>query len=178
MPFLWLDPNGSGDWAAARLAPGPFALVPGARPPVRRFASVPPAGALARLVGCLRPGGQQCWALCSASPAVRINGAPLPTGLRLLGDRDEIRIGPGLRLYFSAERCAEVVPFEGGPHPAHCPRCHRIIEAGSLAVQCPGCLTWHHQSVAHPCWLYDTRCALCPQATALDAGLTWSPASL
>jgi hypothetical protein len=104
-----------------------------------------------------------------------VNGEPLWLGLRLLRDRDEIRLGPAARVYFSAERLAEVVPFPSPAREVHCPRCHQIIVAGSPAVACPGCQTWHHATAGLPCWTYDQRCAMCPQATALDAGLSWSP---
>lgn len=129
----------------------------------------------ARLIGNRTPGGQERWALCCPPNGIRVNGDPVWLGLRILKDHDELRLETGERLFFSTERLAEIVPFPGGPRPVHCPRCHKLIEPGQLAVLCPGCQTWHHQTTDLPCWTYDERCALCPQSTALDAGLIWTP---
>ncbi|MBE7501330.1 MAG: hypothetical protein HS113_13695 [Verrucomicrobiales bacterium] len=175
MAFLWFEAPSLGGWAVARLALGSYVITPGSQPLVRRARAGTHASFQARLVGSRTPTGAERWALCSPPHGIRVNGDPVCLGLRVLEDHDEIQAGPGERLFFSAERLAEIVAFPGGPRPVHCPRCHQLIEPGHLAVQCPGCQTWHHQSDQLPCWSYDARCALCPQPTALDAGLSWTP---
>jgi hypothetical protein len=109
---------------------------------------------------------------------LRLNGAPLQVGIRLLEDRDAIQTSDGSSTYFSSERLAEVELFPGSPEPVYCPRCKTEIEAGTPAVRCPGCDSQHHQSESFGCWLYADRCALCDQPTALDAGFRWSPEGL
>jgi hypothetical protein len=109
---------------------------------------------------------------------LRINGQPLVLGIRALRDRDEISIA-GQRCFFSMEEFARVVLFPGLAQPACCPRCKQKVEVGDLAVACPHCRAWHHQSEKFPCWTYDSTCALCQlQNTALDAGYAWTPERL
>ena len=89
------------------------------------------------------------WLLLAHGPGVTVNAEPLISGLRVLADRDEIRIGRS-RLYFSAERCARVERFTGSSRPVHCPRCDAPIAAGELVVRCPGasCGLLHHHAVS------------------------------
>ena len=47
------------------------------------------------------------WAILSAEPRLRLNGLPVPLGLAVLEDRDEIRV-PGLTTWFSTEMRARV----------------------------------------------------------------------
>jgi len=110
------------------------------------------------------------------SPAVHVNGAPLDTGIRVLRDRDELRLD-GHRTFFSTETLAMVVPFPG-ERPTLCPRCKLQIIPGSPAVRCPRCGIWHHQSAEFPCWLYSSTCTNCDQPTAIDADFRWSPETL
>jgi hypothetical protein len=125
------------------------------------------------------PGGREAWVLLSPpSVDLRLNGAPLHTGIRVLEDRDAIQLSDGSPTYFSSERLAQVEPFPGSPGPVYCPRCKTEIEGGTPAVRCPGCDSWHHQSETFGCWLYAERCALCDHPTALDAGFRWSPEDL
>jgi hypothetical protein len=72
-----------------------------------------------------------------------------------------------------------VTPYPGAEQPAFCPRCKQRLERADLAVKCPRCRAWHHQSEKFPCWTYDSTCALCQhQLTALDAGYSWTPEEL
>lgn len=116
------------------------------------------------------------WTLLGGREAsLRVNGHPLALGIRILRDRDEVSIA-GQRCFFSMEELARVVAFPGLAQPACCPRCKQRVEPGDLAVACPRCHAWHHQSEEFPCWTYDSTCALCQlQATALDAGYSWTP---
>jgi hypothetical protein len=124
-------------------------------------------------------GGGEQWALAaSKSTGVRLNGLKLVTGLRVLSDRDEIRLPSGTILYFSKETLASVVAFPAGLSPLSCPRCRKPLEPGVAAVRCPGCGLWHHQSEEErlPCWTYAGRCAGgCDQPTELSAGYRWIP---
>jgi hypothetical protein len=127
--------------------------------------------------GC--PAPRRRWTLLSGrSVGVRVNGQLLALGIRALEDKDEILAG-GHRMFFSAEEFARVVPFPGLAQPAFCPRCKQKIEPADLAVRCPTCHAWSHQSEKFPCWTYDTACAFCQQqSTALDAGFNFNPATL
>ena len=110
-------------------------------------------------------------------PAVRVNGAPLDLGIRVLADRDELRVGSA-RAFFSTETLAAIEAFPGSERPTLCPRCKLEIVAGTPAVRCTKCRVWHHESVADglECWSYAATCAAdCDQPTALDTGLRWSP---
>jgi hypothetical protein len=124
----------------------------------------------------LHRSGAGTWVVVG-SPAVRVNGAPLDAGIRVLRDRDELRIG-GRRTFFSTETLAAVVPFPDGERPVPCARCTLAVASGSPAVRCPQCRLWHHQSEARPCWAYAERCTACDQPTALDAGFRWTPEPL
>ena len=109
---------------------------------------------------------------------VLINGIPLAAGLRNLRDRDELRIGSGERMFFSTESLACAEPFPGLAHEIFCPRCKQEIAPQSVAVRCPQCAAWHHQSEEFPCWTYSERCALCDQSSSLETGYRWTPENL
>jgi hypothetical protein len=119
------------------------------------------------------------WALvCPPQSDVRINGAPVPLGLAILSDRDELRFPGANPRFFSTESLAHVEPFPEGAGHGRCPRCKQGIESGSAAVRCPCCGLWYHASDELPCWTYADRCAGCPQITATDAGFRWTPEDL
>ena len=112
---------------------------------------------------------------------VRVNGLPLPAGIRVLADRDEIHVEGKDPWYFSTEETARVVAFPGSDPRLHCPRCKRPIEVGQPAVRCPSCGVWHHQvpEEQFPCWTYSESCGACArQATALEAEFRWTPIGL
>ena len=146
--------------------------------PLRPVVSSPreSAGCPAYVIRHSGPGGLDRWLLfASGETPVTINGVSLDLGMRRLGDKDEIRVGPSA-MFFSAERVAVVVPFPGIGKKCICPRCKQEIVVGTPAVQCPGCRAWHHQSEELPCWTYAPTCAAhCGQATAMDGALQWVP---
>jgi len=123
--------------------------------------------------------GSEAWVLLAGRTTnVRINGAALVLDIRTLRDKDEVSVA-GHRLFFSTEQLACVASFPGAEQAAFCPRCKQRLEREDLAVQCPRCHAWHHQSGKFPCWTYDSTCALCQQQlTALDAGYSWTPEEL
>jgi len=106
-----------------------------------------------------------------------VNGEPVATGVALLRDRDELRVGGAEAVYFSAERLASVEVCERDDAP-RCPRCAQGIAQGEMSVRCPACGVLHHQLPERECWTYLEKCALCEQATDLAAGLRWSPEEL
>jgi hypothetical protein len=124
------------------------------------------------------------WAILSSPDEVEINGVPLPSGIRLLRDRDAIRFDGGRMAFFSAEMAAQVEPFPGN-EPVSCVRCYSPIDPGSDAVRCPACGVWHHQ-ISGPeggrdweCWTRNETCAQCrKQSTDSEAGPTWTPEAL
>jgi hypothetical protein len=128
-----------------------------------------------------RGSDRETWALITRAPEkVRVNGLPVSLGVRILTDRDAIRISEVGSCYFSTERLAQVEAFPGAAEAVFCPRCRQEIVKGTPAVRCPGpdCRVWHHQSDEFPCWTYNETCALCPQPTDLDAGHQWTPEGL
>jgi hypothetical protein len=179
MAQLWMQDQSSGaEWVVMPLSEGAFALAPGDALPVRpRRAGTDCVGAA--LLLCSRGPEGEAWLVMGATQAgVRLNGAPLRTGVRVLQDRDELDVDGLGRVFFSEERLVRVEPFPGGERPVFCPRCKQAISAGSASVQCPQCRVWHHQCDDLPCWTYAERCALCDQPTALDAGYRWTPEEL
>ncbi len=137
------------------------------------------ASASIRILPLVAAGGAATWTLLAGREIpIRINGQPLLLGIRVLRDRDELSVA-GSRWFLSTEELASVVPFPGLDQPAFCPRCRQKLEMGDLAVQCPHCRAWHHQSEKFPCWSYAPACALCQlQSSALDAGYSWTPEQL
>ena len=157
MAHLWLCESSGGDaWEMMPLDDDAVAVLSAVQ--LRRAAGEP-----------------DTWTLIGP-PRVRVNGHPLDAGIRVLRDRDELRVG-GRRAFFSTETLAMVVPFPG-ERPTLCPRCKLEILPGSPAVRCPQCGIWHHQSEEFPCWLYSSTCTNCDQLTALDAHFRWSPETL
>lgn len=110
---------------------------------------------------------------------VRVNGERIALGIWTLSDKDEIRIPGGVSLFFSTEKLARVEPFPGvSGQRCFCPRCKQEILLASLAVRCPQCGVWHHQSDDLPCWLYAERCTLCDHPSDLNADYRWTPEDL
>ena len=107
----------------------------------------------AALLLCSRMADAESWLLMNVVPVgVALNGKPLRAGIRMLADRDEIRVAGFGRVFFATERLARVETFAGADKRIDCPRCKQEIVAGSLAVRCPapGCGRWFHQSEELP----------------------------
>lgn len=121
----------------------------------------------------LRAGEPAQWVIVGP-PTVRINGAALGVGVRVLDHRDEIRID-GVRTFFSTERQPGVAPAPLTDPAAVCPRCTRPIPAETPAVRCPQCGVLHHESGTRGCWRYAATCTMCDQPTALDAVPRFTP---
>ena len=118
--------------------------------------------------------------LASADSAVRINGALLESGIRVIADRDAIGVPDMATMYFSTERlaCIEAYPES---EPVFCARCKMMISKGDSVVCCPQCGVWHHEQVpeGRGCWRYGPTCALCDQPSDLDsARYRWTPEAL
>jgi hypothetical protein len=174
MAHLWVKDD-SAEWAVLALDGQAFTL--GTSPP-RPLAEAIGQDRLASSVVLMRAGGAggSAWVLVAGSARdVRVNGAALSLGIRVMKDRDEIRIRGTGTLFFSTESLARVEPFKADGHRLYCPRCKQQIEEGTSAVRCPGCAVWYHQDESLPCWTYSEVCALCPQQTSLDAGYRWTP---
>jgi hypothetical protein len=121
--------------------------------------------------------------LAAEGAPVRVNGLPLLVGVRVLQDRDEIRVGRADSLFFSTESAARVESFSGTGASVMCPRCKQAIAEASEVVRCPGCGVVHHQAKDLPCWSgYEAEpfatCAMCDQPAALDSGFRWTPEEL
>lgn len=178
MAHLWVTTE-SNDWAVLPLEDDAFTLTTSPPKPVRR--SLDDGEVLSSVLLTRTRGGADglMWVLIAgAGSGVSLNGLPLVTGMRVVSDRDEIRI-PGLsNLYFSTESLARVEEFSGSDQTLFCPRCKQEIEQGAAAVKCPACGVWHHQTQELNCWTYAEVCALCAHATDLSAGFEWTPEGL
>jgi len=173
MPHLWV--KDSGEWTVLELLSDTFALTRDPLKPVQRRELGTPAE-IACMLRCNGAGGEHLFVLApSENTAVIINGIPLASGIRILRDRDELRVGGIERMYFSTESLAVLTRFPGNEQAMYCPRCKREIALQTDAVKCPQCDAWYHQSEEFPCWVYSERCALCDQPSNLDAGYRWSP---
>jgi hypothetical protein len=164
MPNLWCKSGGA--WGARKLA-GSGLEIPADKQGLSPAARLIQSGAE----------GAALWALISpARPSVRVNGRAVAAGLRVMEDRDEIRIGDS-RFFFSAESIAEVVEFPGAVRPVFCGRCRLPIATGSPAVCCPDCGIWHHQGGPENrlCWTYAPTCSYCQTQTELGSELKWAP---
>jgi len=177
MAHLWVRTEAE-QWAVLPLEHDAFTLT--ANPPRPVDPSFREGDALSSVL-LVRARGHEAvtWVLVSgAGSRVSVNGSVIETGMRVVADRDEIRIAGGERLYFSTETLASVEQFAGGDQTLFCPRCKQEIENGTKAVKCPGCGVWHHQTEELNCWTYSEVCALCAHATDLEAGFRWTPDEL
>ena len=161
-----------GRWQLATVARSPSAL---RLDPVRVEPAVaPPDGDTCVLV---RVEGGIWAALMADNSAVRHNGAPVAAGLRMLEHRDALALRGAAPVFFSTEEPARVEAFVADA-PVSCPRCRSDVMPGAATVRCPSCGAVHHEMPDRNCWTYAENCSLCPQPTALDAGLRWSPEEL
>jgi hypothetical protein len=116
------------------------------------------------------------WTLVAArSVPVHVGGRPLSLGLRVLADRDEIRVEGAGTVFFSTEVLPRVEPFPIRDRQLFCGRCKDPLVPEKPAVRCPDCGVWHHQCERRGCWTYAEKCAMCDRATALDQGFRWTP---
>lgn len=138
-------------------------------------------GGAARAAMLLRVDRSSSWTLVvDRNSAVEVNGAPVTAGLRVLEDRDEIRLAGGAPIWFSTESLARVEPapaFAG--RKRRCPRCSDPIEAGSPAVCCPRCGVFSHEQQDRACFTYQKApCAACGEFSELDGSFHWTPEGL
>jgi hypothetical protein len=178
MAHLWVENKETG-WGAKRLDGAEFDLGSLVQPgsAAERAAEGDKMARVARLIR-VDAGGTRVWALVASSNSnVRVNSRAVVGGLRVLGDRDAIGAGDGVRHFFSTETLATVEPFPGTERTTYCGRCRQPIEVGTPSVRCPGCEVWYHEDAARklPCWTYAETCNFCPTKTALDAGFQWVP---
>jgi len=112
--------------------------------------------------------------LLLADARARVNGEPVVAGVRLLRDRDEIRLAGGEVVWFSSEELARIEPFPGN-EPLPCARSCRPITPGAPSVRCPRCGTWHLQTEEYPGWTYAGTCTVCSAPTRLSGDYAWHP---
>src|SRR5262249_3662164 len=144
MPKLWIS-NQDHQWSATPLDNAEFAI------------------GEAALLSC--GGAHKSWVLVASPQAgVRLNGQPVPLGIRVLVDRDAIAGGADESVFFSTQESSCVAPFSKD-RAAPCARCKAEIKPGEASVKCPHCGAFHHQSEEWGCWDYDDKCAACSQPT-------------
>ena len=173
MAHLWQGEAQSDQWTAVPLEAEAYVLGNGYGPLICPVAEDGEAVLLRKAEAA-----RESWVLLTPSEAeVVVNGMPLVSGIHVLLDHDEIRLGGPDRLFFSTERLSTIEAFPGAQQPMICPRCKQPIQVNDLAVRCPNpsCGVWHHQTSDFNCWSYSQRCALCDQTTDLGGGYRWSP---
>lgn len=174
MAHLWVFDTAN-EWVARLLSGDAMSLADVTGPCV--LSAQPAAEAAAQVLLHRAVDPPDTWAILTTEPRLRVNGLPVPLGLAVLEDRDEIRV-PGMTAWFSTEARARVEPFPDATTRGCCPRCKQGIDPATPAVRCPLCGLWHHASDELPCWTYAATCATCSQDTALDAGFRWTPEDL
>jgi hypothetical protein len=191
MAHLWVRER-SGEWVVARVSEEPFVLDRRILRPAGWFELSERARRERDLLDLLDRkieapaasirradrSGQETWLLLALPWRVIVNGVPVTSGLHVLDDRDDIRVGGLEPAFFSTERLARTESCPDSGRRLICPRCRQEVAAGTPAVCCPACGIWHHQADDLMCWTYADRCALCPQTTSLDAGYQWTPEDL
>ena len=174
MAHLWVRDE-TENWAVLPLEHDAFSLnAESTRPIARRLGD---GEALSEVLLIRSDSGQaNSWVLiANATSGVSVNGIPLATGIRVVSDRDQIRVPGAREFYFSTETLARIEQFPGSEQTIFCPRCKQEIEKGTSAVKCPGCGVWHHETDELNCWTYAEGCALCAQPTDMSSGFRWTP---
>jgi hypothetical protein len=169
---LWVK-DSTGEWMAMPLAGDGICPV--------QFGEAKPAMQDPAFIMSCQHSGERNWVLVAGrGTPVWVNGRFFHAGIRILQDRDDVRIHNQPSLFFSTEQLAQVVPFPSGPSPVFCPRCKQPFVDGTPSVQCPRCGLWEHQDEAQGlgCWGYAATCAVCDQLTDLQSGFRWTPSEL
>ena len=178
MPKLWIHDLDTGRWDPQQLPDAPSqvqleALLAGSP------AAHSDAGPVATLVSYSDGSATGLHLLLTSQGSrVRVNGAAVRTGIKLLEDRDSILTGSVPPVFFTTQRQPVVEPFPGSDHPVFCPRDKSELTAGAPAVGCPGCQTWYHEDGERPCWSFSAQCAICGYPTAMDGDFLWTPEEL
>ena len=137
-----------------------------------------PSHESAETVTLMRFGPRHAWAaIVPDGFAFMHNGQPVRAGLRVLAHGDALAAESGAPVFFSTEEAPRIETFAGDESPC-CPRCKSAVAGGQSVVRCPACGVLHHEHEDRRCWTYADACSLCPQPTALDAALSWSPEEL
>ena len=173
MAHIWVDTGA--EWALAELDGDEFVLTGERATPVRRRRT-PDGGPAGTLLLRGDGEGDRAWVLVTGrdGPRTQVNGVPLVLGVRVMADRDALRVGD-VRMFFSTETLPRVEAYPEEAPEVPCARCRSPLRAGDPAVRCPACGLWHHEASGRQCWTYDVRCGNCDQPTALDAGWRWTP---
>ena len=173
MPAIYHKDNG---WQAAPLPMNPSLLWFN---PVRIESSAAPAPRHRRDAVVLMCVGQEGkWvAMVPEDARITHNGQRVRGGgLRVLMHGDSLAADAGAPVYFSTEQTPSVEDYAGPPEI--CARCKTPVKHGDRAVKCPRCGILHHETAEKNCWSYRTECTCCPQPTALETALCWSPEML
>jgi Prokaryotic RING finger family 1 len=176
MAHIWTMERETGEWAVHSLAGAEaFRLCDRGVEPVGT-AEAPAGPLLQRYRTALHTHDQ--WALL-LEPGTRIhaNGEAVETGIRVLRNRDMVKLGNGLELVFSTEDLPAVVAVPSERIGTRCARCTRPFGADDRVVVCPRCATSHHAMEALPCWNALPGCAACGASTSGDE-YAWTPESL
>lgn len=188
MAHMWVK-RGADGWTPLQLDDGVNLMSAddlGTRLPARAETSASGDGATSAEAVVIRR--RRCegdtWVV-AAPPGVglHVNGWLMRLGLRVLRDKDQLRVGNTGPFFFSTERLPHVETMAEPASPTLCPRCKLPIVGGKLGVRCPRCGVLHHQYDELPCWYgYEgkpfERCTNCDQPVATEGKLQWTPEEL
>jgi hypothetical protein len=102
-------------------------------------------------VRIIRDCAEHWFVLIAPDGPVWVSGQQAFPGVRVLADKDELRLRDGQRLHFSTEHLPEVTPIPGAGHEMYYRRCLKLIEKRTSAVACPACGVCYHQPEDLPC---------------------------
>lgn len=130
-----------------------------------------------------RDGAQAGYVLIvGARVEMRVNGAIVVGGIRVLQHKDELSFG-SRRLFFSTEAVPVIEAYrhDDARRRPRCPVCRAEIADGQSVVRCPRCARIYHQmsvmdeAAAKPCWTYCPECRFCNHPTSLSGQAAWRP---
>jgi hypothetical protein len=166
MPYLW-NLNENLDWTPRKMAEKSVEVVASKVDANVCIVKPPRDGSLTEKYVLLWAPGKM----------VRLNGLEANAGIRVLCDRDEIRVGSEPPVFFSAEVLVQDEVFIAADTEMLCPRCERPLEDGAPVVRCPACsLAFHYNrdDKTKDCWEYAPTCT-CGQSTEMGTGFKWTP---
>lgn len=121
------------------------------------------------------------WALLwNHHTRVYVDSVLLTSGLRILFDREEIRLAANDPIYFAAVSPPRITTYTATEREIECMRCQSPLRQGDPVVVCPQCGITFHQNPDDPrrqCWIYSEKCN-CSMQTDLDADFLWYPEHL
>lgn len=174
MAHLWYVDRQSSVWSSLPLEAGVVEVGPDLFSPLRRRGGEPEA-----LLLRSQTGAGEHWLLMNLTlRPLAINGERLANGIRILTDKDEIRLADVGRVFFSSERLPRLELFAGSERPLFCPRCRDPLVVSRPIVRCACSVAYHFDAERdRRCFDYGP-CTVCNAPTELSETFRWQPGAL